>query len=294
MTSTFPSIKFGLMVGIGGGVPKSVRLGDVVVSTPTDGFGGVVQWDFGKTEQGSIFKRTGALNRPPTELLAALTKLEKEHAIKGSKIPQYLEELKKNWPKLVPKYIRSESLKDVLFKADYNHVKSSAICDIGISGSGTKEGKEQEDEEEDEEERGHCIHCDQSKIVRRGPRDMRVYYGLIASGNQVVKDAAFRDEINTRLGGKVLCFEMEAAGLMNDFLCIVIQGVCDYADSHKNKDWQEHAAVVAAAFAKELLSVVPAQEVEQMPTIKSKEQSAFQAFLLSFYVNVSSASGLSY
>jgi nucleoside phosphorylase len=91
----------------------------------------------------------------------------------------------------------------------------------------------------------------------------------------VIKDAAFREEINTRLGGKVLCFEMEAAGLMNDFPCIVIRGVCDYADSHKNKDWQEHAAVVAAAFAKELLSVVPAQEVEQMSTIKSKEQSAF-------------------
>ena len=41
MTSTFPSIRFGLMVGIGGGVPKSVQLGDVVVSTPADGFGGV-------------------------------------------------------------------------------------------------------------------------------------------------------------------------------------------------------------------------------------------------------------
>jgi nucleoside phosphorylase len=87
MTSTFPSIRFGLMVGIGGGVPKSVRLGNVVVSTPTDGFGGVVQWDFGKTEQGGTFKRTGALNRPPTELLVALTKLEKEHDMKSSKIP---------------------------------------------------------------------------------------------------------------------------------------------------------------------------------------------------------------
>jgi nucleoside phosphorylase len=42
MTSTFPSIKFGLIVGIRGGVSKSVRLGDVVVSTPTDGFAGVV------------------------------------------------------------------------------------------------------------------------------------------------------------------------------------------------------------------------------------------------------------
>lgn len=108
MTSTFPSIKFGLMVGIGGGAPKSVRLGDVVVSTPMDGFGGVVQWDFGKMQQGGTFKRTGALNCPPTELLTALTKLEKEHTMKGSKIPQYLEELKKNWPRLAPKYTRCQ------------------------------------------------------------------------------------------------------------------------------------------------------------------------------------------
>jgi nucleoside phosphorylase len=270
MTSTFPSIKFGLLVGIGGGVPKSVRLGDVVVSTPTDGFGGVVQWDFGKTEQGGIFKRTGALNRPPTELLAALARLEKEHAMKGSKIPQYLEELEENWPRLVSKYIRSESLKDVLFRGDYNHVKSSVMRDTGTSGS-RAEGEEEEDEEdEDEEEGGRCTYCDRSKIVRRRPRDMRIHYGLVASGNQVIKDAAFRDEINTRLSGKVLCFEMEAAGLMNDFPCIVIRGICDYADSHKNKDWQEHAAAMAAAFAKELLSVVPPQEVEQMPAIKSK------------------------
>jgi len=55
------------------------RLGDVVVSTPTDGFPGVVQWDFGKMEQGGSFKRTRSLNNPPSALLAALTKLESEH-----------------------------------------------------------------------------------------------------------------------------------------------------------------------------------------------------------------------
>lgn len=55
----------------------------------------------------------------------------------------------------------------------------------------------------------------------------------------------------------ILCFEMEAAGLMDRFPCLVIRGICDYADSHKNKQWQEYAAATAAAYAKELLSVVP-------------------------------------
>jgi hypothetical protein len=50
---------------------------------------------------------------------------------------------------------------------------------------------------------------------------------------------------------------MEAAGLMNSFPCLVIRGICDYADSHKNKDWQGYAAAVAAAYSKELLLVAP-------------------------------------
>lgn len=149
MTSTFPSIKFGLLVGIGGGVPKLVRLGDVVVSTPTDGFGGVVQWDFGKAEQGGSFKRTGALNSPPSALLTALTKLERDHEMKGSKMPKYLEDLKKNWPKLVPKYIRSEAWRDVLFRADYDHVEKSAINAADtLDNAG---GEEEEDNDDDDE-----------------------------------------------------------------------------------------------------------------------------------------------
>jgi hypothetical protein len=47
---------------------------------------------------------------------------------------------------------------------------------------------------------------------------------------------------------------MEGAGIMNSFPCLIIRGICDYADSHKNKQWQNYAAAVAAAYAKLLLS----------------------------------------
>ena len=53
-----------------------------------------------------------------------------------------------------------------------------------------------------------------------------------------------------------MCFEMEAAGLMNDFPCLVVRGICDYTDSHKNKKWQPYAAATAAACAKEILSII--------------------------------------
>ncbi|CVK96182.1 uncharacterized protein FMAN_14039 [Fusarium mangiferae] len=48
LVTTFPSIKIGLMVGIGGGVPSNkVHLGDVVVGTSSGGYPGVVKWDAG-------------------------------------------------------------------------------------------------------------------------------------------------------------------------------------------------------------------------------------------------------
>jgi nucleoside phosphorylase len=74
-----------------------------------------------------------------------------------------------------------------------------------------------------------------------------------------MKHGDTRDRLPQKDG--ILCFEMEAAGLMDNFPCLVIRGICDYADSHKNKQWQEYAAATAAAYAKELLSVIPANQV---------------------------------
>lgn len=91
-----------------------------------------------------------------------------------------------------------------------------------------------------------------------------MHYGLVASGNQVMKHGRTRDRWARELG--ILCFEMEAAGLMDYFPCLVIRGICDYADSHKNKQWQEYAAATAAAYAKEILLVIPAIQISKSPT----------------------------
>jgi hypothetical protein len=67
---TFQNLRFGLLVGIGGGIPDretgiGIRLGDVVVSQPSATSGGVIQFDKGKAEEEGQFVRTGALNAPP-------------------------------------------------------------------------------------------------------------------------------------------------------------------------------------------------------------------------------------
>lgn len=129
---------------------------------------------------------------------------------------------------------RDKASPDVLFEATYNHI-----------GGAT------------------CEQCNKESAVKRTKRkgqDVVIYYGTIVSGNQVIKDGVTRDRLSLELGG-VLCYEMEAAGLMNHFPCLVIRGICDYADSHKNKGWQPYAAATAAACAKEVLSVIPAAEV---------------------------------
>lgn len=276
MVSTFPSIKVGLMVGIGGGIPPMVRLGDVVVSAPVGQYPGVVQWDMGKAEKDGNFKRTGALNNPPSALLTALTKLETKHEMCGSKIPQYLDDLGKNWPKLVPKYTRTDSLHDPFLTPDDSQRaqgKLQAIFSLlwvkllFFLGYFLGQWVLVPLDSGADQATSRVANFKIDKTQRKSG-DIRVHYGLIASGNQVIKDHEFRDNLNRSLGGHVLCVEMEAAGLMNDFPCIVIRGICDYADSQKNKDWQEHAAAVAAAYAKELLEHVQPSDIDRERPVK--------------------------
>ncbi|EPS42586.1 hypothetical protein H072_3388 [Dactylellina haptotyla CBS 200.50] len=260
MARTFSNIKTIFLIGIGGGIPANkVRLGDVVVSTPVGVFPGVVQWDLGKTGAGGQFERVGCLNGPPMSVLTALSKLQVDHEIKGSKIPEYLDNVAIKYPKVAGKYLKSKEMEDVLFKSTYAHVEQPPV------------DSQAEDEEYDEDEdETSCRWCDRSKVVKRKPRDMLIHYGLIASGNQVVKDAALRNDLNQELSGQLLCIEMEAAGLMSNFPCIVIRGICNYADSHKNDDWEQYAAIVAAAFAKELLGYVQPDEVKRERALKDQ------------------------
>ncbi|KAJ5975009.1 hypothetical protein N7481_008716 [Penicillium waksmanii] len=243
LLSSFRSIRFGLMVGIGGGVPSSnadIRLGDIVVSQPAETSGGVIQYDLGKTLSGGQFQRTGMLNRPPKVLLTALATLQAHHFTDDSRVLEFLSDAQvKTTPRRATTFTRPTQ-EDCLYQSEYIH-----------GGSAT------------------CIDCDRSKLALRFSRDHQepvIHYGLIASANQVVKDARQRDQLARDLG--VLCVEMEAAGLMNDFPCLVIRGICDYADSHKNNEWQGYAAAVAAAYAKELVLVVPIDQIETTLTAR--------------------------
>jgi hypothetical protein len=78
-----------------------------------------------------------------------------------------------------------------------------------------------------------------------------------------MKSGEKRDQLSAKFHD-ALCFEREAAGLMDVFPCLVIRGICYYADSHRNKGWQEYAAATAAAYAREILLSMAERVVEEL------------------------------
>lgn len=130
MLSSF-KLRFGLMVGIGGGVPSEendIRPGDGVVSKPIGTFGGVIQYDFGRTVQGGRFQQTGSLNKPPHVLLSALNQLLAKHMMEGHELLKHLSEIMWTYPKAGTKFANLGTQYDSLYAAEYDHPRGQATC----------------------------------------------------------------------------------------------------------------------------------------------------------------------
>lgn len=271
-------------------MPPKVRLGDVVVSTPIYDSPGLIQWDLGIAQADKNFQRIGALNKPPEALRKVIKKMKAHHERHGHDT-RFLSILKdfrsKESGAFVSRYLPSdENLEDILFQADYKHVVSAKKKIANNKDKKEILENDDNDVELEDDEALNCRYCDRTKTVKRKPRTckMNIHYGLIASENAVVKAAVKRDEISKSLNENVLCFEMEAAGISNSHPCLAIRDICgkllcsyawsfwfyvnraDYADSHKNYQWQPYAALAAAAVAKELLGVVTPTQVVDMPS----------------------------
>jgi nucleoside phosphorylase len=258
MKSTFPQLRFGLLVGIGGGVPTRtdeghIRLGHVVVSNPTGQHSGAVQYDHGKAEAGE-FCRTGFLAPPPNVLLNAARRMGVVRKLaQEDPLMAHMERINTSRPGL-RKYKNPGEDTDHLYEPDYVHLDRGASCRrCGCDPSKRVDrSAEDSDEEEDVPDRSKYI------VVHRG---------TIAAGEKVMRNGVERDRLAKDNG--VLCFEMEAAGALNDFPCLVIRGISDYSDSHKNDKWHGYAAAVAAAYARELFVHMPVDEVKQCKIAES-------------------------
>ncbi|KAK0708547.1 hypothetical protein B0H67DRAFT_672739 [Lasiosphaeris hirsuta] len=207
MLHSFPNIRIGLMVGIGGGAPSQkhdIRLGDIVVTAPRDGKSGVFQYDYGKTIQDENFRVTGFLNQPSAALRAAVNGLKTQYEDEGHQLEDAINNILKTKPRLRMRYKRPDQGSDRLYRSTlYPPYKDNPVT----------------------------------------------HYGLIASANQLMKDARTRDKLAAEMD--VLCFEMEAAGLINHFPCL-----------------QGYAAIITAAYVKDLPNRIPPNKVEAEKKIR--------------------------
>ncbi|KAL3481451.1 hypothetical protein BJX99DRAFT_253759 [Aspergillus californicus] len=234
-----------LFVGTGSGIPNyendDVRLGDVVVSAPRSRQQGVVY-----VEQGKMMK---VLRMPPQSALEAFSVLASKHSKPGTEkmlgpenMVRNLRNMFPNDPNLKAKFSHPNKGSDLFFPPDYEH----------------------QDDDDDE-----CSACDKRKAIFRSPRvcfEHEVHYGNIISGNESVDDTETRDHYKKEF--HAIAVLEGAAELINKYPCIVVVGVCDYADSHKTALWHRFAAAMAAAFTKEYLETLA---VEQGPVERPLE-----------------------
>jgi len=275
MARSFRNIKLCLLVGICGIVPKIARqeavLGDVVVSTM------VKQYDLGRLYPSGFQSKdtvASSLRKAPIEVANFISYLEasdelhlhtldhlaalEQKALKDYRLAEYL------YP-----YSVEDHIEDHLYKPNYIHKHRDSTCKFCDAGNFCQAAADDDCEELD---------CGTSELISRtrvqqianvctettnSPSERqqklaellpRIFLGVVASGDTVMKSGAVRDEIAKK--HKIVAFEMEGAGVWDSLPTVVVKGACDYGDSHKNKKFQEYAALTAAACAKALLDIV--------------------------------------
>ncbi|CAI7678619.1 unnamed protein product [Penicillium pancosmium] len=261
LRTSYPALQIAFLVGICGGSPgiKAAFLGDVVISD------GVVQYLLGRQyPEGFVMKGVseGNVHAPNKEIRGLIAYFNTEAGRKELEDGSAYH-LKVLQDECVLKNYKSSYeypglAEDKLFKSTYPHkhrdFPSCNICsgDTDLCDEATQHSCSE-------------LGCDESHLVLRTQyrstqrhrleqvkaRGPEIFIGRVASGDTVMKSGEHRDRIAKR--HNIIAFEMEGAGLWDEIPTLVIKGITDYSDSHKNKLWQPYAAATAAAVTKAVM-----------------------------------------
>ncbi|KAL7946793.1 hypothetical protein V8C42DRAFT_352307 [Trichoderma barbatum] len=277
--SSYNSIELALLVGVCGGVPRvggcaedEILLGDVVISKA------VVQYDFGRKYPNGFMRKNSFednLSKAAKNIQGLLNTFETDRGLGllQSQTAQFLTQLQNSGQSKIRrtfnKYKYPGTVNDRLFRSDYRHKHHGSGAHLCTTCNSDSEVVC----EEALNETCEALGCEESYLVDRErlqekkelelsspgeAQEPAIHIGAVASGDTVLKSGEDRDSIATKEG--VIAFEMEGAGIWGEIPCIIVKGVCDYADSHKHKKWQDFAAATAAAAAKALLHRYPKTE----------------------------------
>lgn len=261
MRSSYTRLKLVLLVGVCGGVPydghSEIFLGDIVISQT------VLQYDFGHQYPDKFVRKDTVpdnLGRPNKDIrnLVAIFQTDRGQDKLSERTFQILQQIQsKVSGRRQRKYDYPRDVRDQLFDSNHRHKHYSSdicdcrkclaltdpVCDAALSLScadlGCVSGE------------SSCLARVRSQPLTDAPPQPEIHMGMIASGDLVLKSGVDRDRLHKETGA--IAFEMEGAGVWDEASCIVIKALCDYADSHKHKGWQNYAAATAASVSKAVL-----------------------------------------
>ncbi|KAI7976875.1 hypothetical protein EIK77_010106 [Talaromyces pinophilus] len=253
---SFPGIKLTLLVGICGGVPYAsdgaeVVLGDIIIGDS------VIEYDFGRQYPHGFERKSGVketLGSPNQEIQSFLGRLRtrrmrnqvQRHTAQYLQILQGMDGNEWNYPGVSH---------DMLFEASYlhKHYQQQSPIECICAGCHSAFGPVCEQALKSDCKKVGCVgHLVQRRRLNADRPSPLIHIGTMASASSVMKSGQHRDQLAEQEG--VIGFEMEGAGVWEVLPCVIIKGVCDYADSHKNKAWQNYAAATAASCAKGFLA----------------------------------------
>ncbi|KAL3478490.1 hypothetical protein BJX99DRAFT_256387 [Aspergillus californicus] len=229
LRSNFPNIRLALVVGICGGVPfpnesTEIILGDVIISHK------VLRFDFGRQYPDGFEPKGSAqetLDRSDGTIRSLLTGLQTQRQRDQFQEMhmRHLEILQKQEPRWKYPGINQDQL-------------FSSCC-----------------HDRDHDCREECSRepVSRKRLATDNEPKPRLHFGSLASGDTVMKSARHRDKLSSKT--QIIGFEMEGAGVCDSLSCLIIKGVCDYADYHKNKEWQDYAAAAATSCTRALLEL---------------------------------------
>ncbi|RDA94367.1 hypothetical protein CP533_3768 [Ophiocordyceps camponoti-saundersi (nom. inval.)] len=261
LRTSYPSLKLVFLVGICGGVPCSESqhafLGDVVIGEA------IIQYDFGRQYPGEFLPKEaveGNLGSPNKDIRSLMAYCRSRHGREDLRTNAAIC-LKAIQDAASKKYYQTDYrypglAEDRLYRATYRHKHRESACDKCSAGI---------DRVCNEAARASCVElgCEKGELVQRkrldGTTDAQkrddpgpdILIGRLASGDTVMKSGEHRDQIAKQ--HDIIAFEMEGAGAWDEVPCVVVKGICDYADSHKSKEWQPYAAATASAVVKAIL-----------------------------------------